>query len=504
MKKLWIALMALALVACGANGTGSSSEQATAGEAQNTKDTIRVALFTEIDSIDPYVAVAGDTVTVLDNMFDGLVDIDEAGEIVPNLATKWEISDDRLTYIFDLAEATFHNGKAFGAEDVVFSLERLAGLNGQEAMGGKGYQGIESVTADGDRRVVVKLKAVDASFLSKMMIAMVPKDYNDQATAPVGCGPYKFVEYRPGEKLVMERFDDYYRKDHVAKVKNLEWIHMGDVQTMISAIRAGEVDVVPGITAQNAAEIGEGVTVLAKPQNLIQYLSLNNESELFKDVRVRQALNYAIDRDEIIEVTAEGHAAPLITAMSPAMEKYYNKDLKGYTYDPEKAKALLKEAGVEHLTFSAVVPSDYQFHVDTAQVMANQFEKIGVTMKIEPIEFATWLSRVYTDHNYDATLCGFVGYVDPDKVIGRYKTGDSGNLANFSNARVDELIAEGVTAKTDEERVKIYNEVQKLIMEDAAMVYIQDPDRIIAVRPELKGLNIYLTQKMNMEDVYFE
>lgn len=504
MKKIWIALFALLLVACGGNGANQTQEQATVGETKNIKDTIRVALFTEIDSIDPYVAVAGDTVTVLDNMFDGLVDINEEGEIVPNLATKWEISEDRLTYTFDLAEATFHNGKAFGAEDVVFSLERLAGLNGQEAMGGKAYKMIESVKADGERRVIVRLKDVDASFLSKMMIAMVPKDYDKQDTAPVGCGPYKFVEYRPGEKLVMERFDNYYRKDHVAKVKNLEWIHMGDVQTMISAIRAGEVDVVPGITAQNAEEIGEGITILSKPQNLIQYLSLNNESKLFKDVRVRQALNYAIDRDEIIDVTAEGHAAPLVTAMSPAMEKYYNKNLSGYTYDPEKAKALLKEAGAENLAFTCVVPSDYQFHVDTAQVIANELEKIGVKMTIEPIEFATWLTRVYTDHNYDSTICGFVGYIDPDKVIGRYKTGDSGNLANFSNARVDELIKAGVTAKTDEERVKIYNEIQELIMQDAAMVYIQDPDRIIAVRPELKGLEIYLTQKMNMEDVYFE
>ena len=171
---------------------------------------MRTRTGAEPDSLDPYKSAAADTDAVMHNIYRGLVDYNEKGEIIPALATSWDISDDGRTYTFHLRDdVLFHNGEKFTSEDVVYWYERLAGLNGEEALYSKMTM-IESVKAVDEHTVEVKLESADAAFLPIAKIALMPAGYTMSETKPVGAGPYRFVSYTPGEKIVMERFDEYY------------------------------------------------------------------------------------------------------------------------------------------------------------------------------------------------------------------------------------------------------------------------------------------------------
>src|SRR5699024_5274418 len=219
--------MSLVLSACGSDGVSeektdsthevnSSNNKSTnevTEEDTTSEEVIRIAMKSEIDSLDPYLASATDTDIMMNNVFDGLFDTDENGELVPNLATDYTISEDNLTYTFTLVEnATFHNGEHVTAEDVVYSFSKLAGLDTGEPMSDK-WAVVEDVVATGDYEVEVTLKEVDSGFLARTIIAIVPADYEDQATHPIGAGPFKFVERKVAQELILERNDNYYMED---------------------------------------------------------------------------------------------------------------------------------------------------------------------------------------------------------------------------------------------------------------------------------------------------
>lgn len=503
-KKVWLSLLLVfALAACG-GGSGTTND-ATAPETAKSGEMVRVAMDTEIDSLYPYKSAAADTATILDNMFDGLVDVDENGEVIPNLAKSWEISEDGLTYTFHLQEGVkFHNGADFTADDVMYSLDKLGGVTGGEAMNSK-YKGIATMEKVSDYEVKVVLKEKNAAFLTLLKVAILPKGYEEHETHPIGAGPFKFVSRSVGEQIVMERNEEYYLKDKVPQIPGIVWIRIADEQTKVAAMKAGEVDILPRITPQVAKQLEKDATIISGPQNLAQFMGLNNKVKPLDDVRVRKAINFAVDRDEIIASVAEGRATKISSNLCPVMKTYYNTELDNeYPLDLDRAKALLKEAGYENgFDLKLTVPSDYQFHMDTAQVIANQLSKVGINVIIDPIEFSTWLDRVHMNRDYQATIIGYDGKLDPAELMFRYASDYPKNFTNYSSAQYDELLKKGLQTTDIEERAKIYKEAQAVIVKDAGSVFIQDPDRIIAVRPGLEGLKLYLIQKMNMEDVHY-
>ena len=364
---------------------------------------------------------------------------------------------------------------------------------------------MESFEATDDYTFVIKLKEASAGFLSLNIIAILPEGYEDQATAPVGTGPFKFVEYVPSQRVVLEKNPDYYDEDRMAQVDRVEFYIMTDSAAVVSALQSGTLDIA-SVNADDAAVLEGQYDIYNSPQNMVQIFAMNNSVAPFDDVRVRQAINYAIDKDQIIDSVFGGYATKLYTNFSPVMGVYYNEELEGsYDTDVEKAKELLKEAGLEDgFTFTITAPANYQAHIDTAQIIAQQLQQVGITANIETMEWATWLEDVYGNAQYEATIVGLTGKLDPDAVLGRFKTTYPKNFFKFSNEEYDQLITSALTEQDEQTRIDDYKRCQEILTEQAAAAFISDPNLVVACRKDLKGYTFYPVTFHDMTKLYYE
>lgn len=492
--------MAAAVILASAGIMGSTIS----AQAEETQVVVRTSISSEPDNLDPWLSAATDTEAVFLNVFDGLVRFDEQGAIIPGLAESWEISDDGLTYTFHLRDdVTFHNGKAMTAADVIYTYENLSGLNGEKALSSK-FSTITSLEAPDDYTVIMTLSNANSAFLQFTKIAVLPEGYEDQSTAPVGTGPFAFVEYVPGQKIVLEKYEDYYDENNMPQIDTAEIYIMTDESAVINALQSGQLDV-GSIAAENAEFLGDEFEILNSPQNMVQIWALNNSIEPFNDERVRQAFNYAIDKQQIIDGVFGGYATELYSNFSPVMAVYYNDELSDvYTHDVEKAKELMAEAGyADGFDITITVPSNYQKHIDTAQILIEQLKEIQVNATIQLVEWAAWLEDVYTNAQYETTIIGLTGKLDPNDVLGRYASDYAKNFFKYSNSEYDELITEALTA-SEEDRISIYKECQKILTEDAAAVWICDPNQVLAVRSDLKGYTFYPVGYIDFSKLYYE
>lgn len=468
---------------------------------KQSKDTLRMAMFTEIDSLDPFKNTAGDTVTVMNQIFDGLLDVDEDGNMISDLAESYTISDDGKTYDFKLKkDVLFHDGNKMTAEDVYYTYANLAGLYGFDKISDK-YSVIESIEVVDDYSIKFHLNNRRNGFIYLCNYPILEKDYKDNNTKPIGTGPYQFVSYTPGEGLKLKKFDQYHNKDHLANIENIDVIKVADRQSLLMALNNGDIDLGFGLDANEVSQVKESCDIVSQPQNLVQVMGLNNDFEPFQDIRVRQALNYAIDRDQIVESLSKGNAVKLYSSFSPALKEYFNDLGDFYPRDVEKAKELLKEAGYEDLSFKVTVPSDYKFHMDTAELVEQQLKEAGITMQIEPIDFGTWTDKVYKKRDFEATIVGFIGYLDPIQVLGRYQSTSEKNYINYKSDDFDKAIENAEVAENQDKYIENIKTSQEILAKDAASVFIQDPNYNEALNKNLTGLKAYPIQKINLEDI---
>lgn len=528
MKKICVLLMAAmmlsGLTACGSAGTDTASEVAVSVESEAMQESmerteaesdvdaledettvVRMSIGSEPDSLDPWQSAASDTSAIFDNVFEGLMAYTSEGEIVPGLAESCEISEDGLTYTFDLREGvTFHNGQKFTSADAVYSYSHLAGLNGEEAISSK-FAGVESVEAPDENTFVIHMKEASASFLALTIADILPEGYEDQATNPVGTGPYKFVEYVPGQRVVFEKNENYYNEEKMGQIDRVEVYIMTDASAIVSALMSDQLDLA-NVSVENAQILGDGFDIYNSPQNMVQIFALNNTYEPLSDVRVRQAINYAVNKQEIIQGVFDGYATELYSNFSPVMSVYYNDELSDmYTTDIEKAKELMAEAGyADGFDLVIRVPGNYQAHVDTAQILMAQLAQININVSIETIEWATWLEDVYGNANYQGTVIGFTGKLDPNDVLIRFKSTYGKNFTRYNNPEYDALIDAAAVEMDEEKRIEMYKECQRIITEDAVGVYICDPNLTMAARKELKGYTFYPVTFHDFTKLYFE
>ena len=502
---------------------GSTSSAASGSEASGQMveggDFIK-GVSTEAPGFDPFTTQTADARSIFFNIYEGLMATEPDGSFSPALADSCQASDDLQTYTFTLRQGVkFHNGNELTMDDVIYSIEKsiTSGINGfseiaQFSAAGKTYtvgsekgkddEGKEiekpvvtaADSADApadDTTLVINLSKPDSGFPAIATSPIVPKDAEDLASHPIGTGPFELTEFVEQDYTLLTRFDDYWGEPAHLDTVTLKYYE--NTASLATNYLAGAIDGFNSNAGGWKELEGTDYVQNVRHANAVQLLALNNEFEPFKDVRVRQAVAYAVDSDEIIEKVSYGLGTKAGTPVIPGLQKYFNDELTNvYDVNIDKAKELLKEAGQENLKFKIRVPSNYQVHVDTAQVIANQLAKAGITVEIESVDWNTWLNRVYRKSEFEATVVSVDGPIAyPTSFLNRYVSTASDNFVNFHSEAFDETYAKALLETDDAEQVRLFKEAQKIISDECASVYIQDIDSVVINSPAFGGFEAY-------------
>jgi peptide/nickel transport system substrate-binding protein len=434
---------------------------------------MRFGFTTEPASLDPLnPGNTADDRTILFNVFEGLVKPDSNGILLPCLAESWTIDNDSVEYIFKIRDdVRFHDGSILNVSDVKFTLETAMSI------GFLGMENIDRVLTEGRDQLKVILKSPDPEFLPYLTVGIVKDGKTDRVKDAVGTGPFYIESYSTQRSLVLKKFDNYWHQKK-ANLDRVTIVFFENYDALMTALRGGGIDGAK-LTGSMVAQLDYRYFDLFDSYSAaVQLLALNNAAAPFDDVRVREALNYGIDIQNIIDTAFFGMGIPSGSPIIPGLTQYYENNLD-YPYDPVKAVSLLSQAGFDgqnkKLSFEITVSSSYSMHVDTAQVIADQLEKIGVTVNIRLVDWNTWLSDVYTGRQYQATIISLDSpNVSPKGFLSRYRSDAGNNFINFRNEEFD-IIYKNILIEPDESRrIDYYKNAQRVIVENAASVYIQD------------------------------
>ena len=423
------------------------------------------------------------------NIFEGLVTIDRDGKIRPQLAKSWEISSDGLTYTFRLEEGVkFHDGEVFDSAVAKASLERARGadsVNPQKRF----FAAIDTIETPDAATLVLKLKEPAGSLLYWLgwpsSVILGTKSAATAKTTPVGTGPFRFVNWAKGDKVELAANPDYWNEDVKVKLDKVTFRFIADPQAQAAALKSRDVDAFPEFGAPELVESFKDderlVTVIGDTE-LKVVAGMNNDRKPFNDKRVRQALMMALDRSVIIDGVWSGYGTPIGSHYTPNNRGYL--DLTGiHPYDPEKAKALLAEAGYPHgLTFTIKTPQ-MAYAPRSAQVMQALFAEIGVTTNIEPTEFpAKWVQDVFKGRDFDMTIVAHAEPMDID-IYARdpYYFG-------YKNPAFNDILKKiEATADTSEQDM-LYGEAQTILAEDVPALFLFVMPKLGIWDKKLKGL----------------
>lgn len=500
--------MAVSVALSGCSGDKKEPESTTENELPKSKNpveggSIKVGISQDLDSLDPHRAVSAGTKEVLFNIYEGLVKPDSDGNLIEALAESYEISEDAKVYTFTLREGVkFHNGDAVTAEDVKYSIDKCADTSNGDPLV-SAYSIVERVETPDEKTVEIYLSEANTEFLAYMTTAIVPRDYEELDTDPIGTGPFKYDSRNPQENVIIVKNEDYWgEKAHLDKV---EFRVVADADMLVTNLKGGSIDMAMRLTVSQAAELTEGFHVEEGTMNLVQALYLNNAVEPLNDEKVRQALCYAIDPKEIMDMIADGKGARIGTSMYPGLKKYFDEEYSTYyEQDYEKAKALLKEAGyADGFDLEITVSAADKPHVDTAQVIVEQLKNIGVNATIKPVEWEAWLEEVYANSKFESTVVGVdASNLSARAMLERFTTDGHGNFTGFSDAEYDKVFQEAIATTDEDEKVKLYKEAEGILAERAANVYIQDLANMVAISDRFDGYKFYPLYVQDMSAMY--
>lgn len=501
-------MLPISLYGCTGNTDPGTTQSASAqtGELSNG-NSVTVGIAQDLDSLDPHAAVAAGTSEVLFNVFEGLMKASPDGGVIPAVASDYTVSDDGLTYTFTLREGVkFHNGNAVTMEDVLYSLERCAGSENNGTPLITAFSNVTGFEAVDDTHLTVTLKQANLEFINSMTAAIIPAGSgSEMSTNPVGTGPFQFVSYTPQQSLVVKKFDGYWGEG--AKLDEVTFRIVTDVNTLVMGLQSGTLDMVIHLPNSVRSQVEGQFTVLQDTMKLVQALYLNNDVKPFDDVRVRQAMYYAISVPEIIELVSNGDGVATGTSMYPAYTKYFMPELAdNYQQDLDKAKELLAEAGYPNgFSMTITVPSNYTQHVETAEVLMQQLSQVGITAKLNPIEWESWVSDVYRGRNFEATVCGIAASdMTGSEMLERYSSDNQKNFINFQSEEYDEVMDKALSTLDADEQTQLYKQAQTILNEEAASLWIQDLCDLVALNPALDGVTFYATYVLDMSTIYYK
>lgn len=465
---------------------GVSAAALLAGTAM-AKDDLTIAIQLEPPHLDPTSAAAGAIDSVLySNVFEGLTRFDGSGDVIPGLAKSWEISEDGLTYTFMLNEGvTFHDGTTMDAEDVKFSLDRIGAedsANAQKAL----YAAISEVNVVDPTTVEVKLSEANGNMLFNLAwgdaVIVAPESIEGIKQTPIGTGAFKFDSWTQGDKIELSRNESYWGTPAVLTSATFKFI--SDPTAALGAMMAEDIDVFSGFPAPENLpqfEADPRFQVLIGSTEGETILSTNNKMPPFDNIKVREALAHAIDRQAIIDGAMFGYGTPIGTHFAPHNPAYV--DLTGMsTYDPEKAKALLAEAGFPEGFETTLFLPPPSYARRGGEIIASQLAQVGIKAEITNVEWAQWLESVFKGKNFGLTI---VSHTEPMD-INIYANPDY--YFQYDNQAFQELMTTLNSTTDAETRKTILGDAQKMISSDYVNGYLFQLAALSVAKAGVQGL----------------
>lgn len=462
---------------------------APAALAQARKDNTAVlGIVLEPTGLDPTMAPAASIGEIVHySVLEGLTKINMDGSVTPLLAESWTIDPDGKVYTFKLKKGIkYHDGEAFDASDVKFSFERAKAEGSTNKAKKAVFDNISRIDTPDPFTVIVVLNQADGNFLFRMgentAVILDPKSAATTSTKPIGTGPFKFESWAKGASVTLVK-NDAYRNAPAVKLKKVTYRFISDSAAQVAALLAGDVDAIPrGISAQNVKQLQSdarfSVTIGGTEGKTI--VSINNKKKPFDDVRVRRALAAAIDRKAVIDGSSEGYGKPIGSHLVPSDAGYV--DLTGVNpYNPEKAKALLKEAGVTlPLNVTLTLPPP-PYARQGGEIVASQLAKVGIQAKIENVEWAQWLSGPFKG-NFDLTIISHVEPLDFDRYA------DPKYYWGYDSKAFNKLLADYNGSADAKTRLKLIGDLQRQLAADSVNVYLYQLPQFAVGKKQLKGL----------------
>ena len=485
--------------------SGSQQESASGQAGDMYGGSIVVGVQQDIDSLDPHKATAAGTKEIIFNIFEGLVKPDENGNLINAVASDYTISEDGLVYTFTLRDnVKFHNGNVVTAEDVKYSLERVSGLlDGTPLI--STLSTIKSVDILDEKTVQVTVENANTELIYSFVAAIIPAGSGEDETAdPIGTGPFSFVSYKPQQGIVLAKNPDYWQEG-LPYLDQVEFKIINSADTALLELQGGTIDFYAYLTDSQAQALQGSHQVISSPTNMVQALFLNNAVEPLNDVRVRQAISYALDKEAINDFVGGGNGTLLSSAMLPTLKEYYVdlNDTYGTTANVEKAKELMADAGyADGFDMEIAIVSTYEFHMQTGEVIVEQLKEIGINATIKGMENSSWLDEVYNGRQFDATITVLTCDMTPGYLMNRFQTDSSKNFINFQSAEYDEIYAKAQAALDPDEKAGYYKELQKILCDQAGSVFIQAPANQTAISSKLEGYKFYPVYVQDMSTVY--
>lgn len=465
------------------------------GNAFAQNDRVIIGAGAEITTLDPRIATDVPSFERIAVMMEPLVVFGTDLGLEPRLATSWEFAEDGSSLTFFLREGVkFHDGSAFTSADVkdtfLWVLDEQNGAQNRPL-----YADITSIDTPDDHTVVMNLGELNSFLLNNIArMPIVPAGSGAEfGSNPIGTGPFTFGELVHDDRMVVNAFADYW--GGAPKTATLVFRPIPEDATRLLAFEAGEIDLMqaqPVPSELPRVEADERFIVERSPGTGYTYVGMNNNSEILADVRVRKAISYLIPRDAVVARILNGIGQPGFSMLSPQMS-WFNHDLEGYDYDPEKAAALLAEAGVTEGTTIRLHTNENPVRMQLAEILGFELSQLGVNLDITIEEFGAFLERVQTTDDFDLFILGWGGQLDPDRaMIRQFTTGGSANYTKYSNPRVDELLNQGRRVDpSSQESLDIYREAQAIVLDEAPYAYAYYTEEIALMHPWITGWTVH-------------
>lgn len=450
-------------------------------------------------TLDPALTTDEASRPVQSLLFNGLVKYNEKMEIIPDLAETFNIGDNGLTYIFNLRKnVKFHNGDPLLASDVKFSIDRMSDPE-LKSRWASFFKDVVEVKAVDETTVQVTLAKPNAAFLNAVASYMyVVQESFVKANASLqrvenGTGPYKLKEWTPNSNFVVTRFADYFDADKTY-IETITFRVIPEEASRLAALRTGEVHFLEFLEPQFGPQLEQmksaGTIDFAKVfSNTYHMFGLNTKRPPFDNEKVRQAIQYAVDRETLLKSAALGQGA-VTGILSPALGNWVLPvdQYPEYKRDIAKAKQLLKEAGYENgFEFKIMAPSNYPVDLNTAIALVEQLKEVGLKATVERTEWGSYVDR-WVKRDFDTFVGHNTSGTDPDlAMFAALTTGGSTNAFQYSDAEIDQLLSQGRLSADRAERKRIYDSVQRKLVEKGPMVYTFATHRYYAFSPKLQG-----------------